>query len=291
MKKKFLALLLALLMGLTLFAGCQGAEEPSEPDPLPPESSSEPEPKIVNPLTGEDGFNPDAVGKRPVAVMVSNIRASLPQWGITDADLVYEAVTEGGITRLMCMFADFEALPKIGPTRSVREYYPEFSEPFHALFVHIGGSPTGRKAIADLKIDNIDGMIFGGVNFLQDKDKVAAGIGQEHTFYTDAELLAPAVEKKGYSMEHDCPTAFHFVEPGASATLTGGTVEKATVRFSGYTTAVFEYDKATGKYLKSQYGQPHIDANNGEQVKVDNVIIVYAPTSKIGNTAALSRWA
>lgn len=78
--------------------------------------------------------------------------------------------------------------------------------------------------------------------------------------------------------------AFNFVEPGSSASLTGAQVDKATVRFSGYTTAVFEYDAFSAKYLKSQYGEPHVDANTGEQVAVDNVIIIYSPTSQISGT-------
>lgn len=278
MKKKITALVLSAALSLTLLAGCSV----SEPSQSSSESSSEIA-AVINPLTGEDGFSESAVGKRPVAVMVSNIKQSLPQWGITDADIVYEAVTEGGITRLMCMFANPDAVPKVGPVRSVREYYPQFSEPFHALFVHFGGSTTGYEALKEYRIEDIDGMVFAGSAFLQDKER-SGKVGREHTFYTDTELLKPAIEKKEFSMTGTCPKAFNFVKPGESATLTGGSAEKATVRFSGYTTAVFEYDKTSGKYLKSQYGQPHIDANNQKQVAVENVVILYSPTSKIVGT-------
>lgn len=280
MKKRIAAVVLAVVMGSFLLSGC-GEEKVEEPDSFI-ESSSEV--AVINPLTGEDGFNPDAVGKRPVAVMVSNIKDSLPQWGISDADLVYEAVTEGGITRLMCMYADPDAVPKVGPVRSVREYYPQFSEPFHALFVHFGGSTTGYDALNEYQIEDIDGMIFSGTSFLQDEERLSTGIGREHTFYTNSELLKPAIEKKEFSMAGTCPSAFNFVKPGESAALTGSTVDKATVRFSGYTTAVFEYDYASGKYLKSQYGQPHIDANNQKQIEVSNVVILYSPTSTIEGT-------
>lgn len=286
MKKKMTALILAAALGLTLLSGCDGSGgENSGPSDLSSDpASSEPAKVVINPLTGEDGFNPDAVGKRPVAVMVSNIKDSLPQWGISEADLVYEAVTEGGITRLMCMYADPDAVPKVGPVRSVREYYPQFSEPFHALFVHFGGSTTGYDALSEYKIEDIDGMAFSGTAFLQDQGKVSSGISREHTFYTSTELLEPAISKKGFSMSHSCPSAFHFVEPGETAALSDGSADRATVRFSGYTTAVFEYDQSSGKYLKSQYGQAHIDANNQQRVAVDNVVILYAPTSKIGDT-------
>ena len=82
MKKKITALVLSAALSLTLLAGCSV----SEPSQSSSESSSEIA-AVINPLTGEDGFSESAVGKRPVAVMVSNIKQSLPQWGITDADI------------------------------------------------------------------------------------------------------------------------------------------------------------------------------------------------------------
>lgn len=282
-KAKILAVCLSTALCLSILAGCQGSEQPSDSSSQSSSESSEPEPVIINPLTGEDGFSADAVGKRPVAVMVSNIQESLPQWGISEADIVYEAVTEGGITRLMCMYADPSAVPKVGPVRSVREYYPQFSEPFHALFVHFGGSTTGYDALEEYNIEDIDGMTLSGTCFQQDQERLASR-GREHTFYTDASMIAVGVEKKGYSMSGDTPMAFSFVEPGSTASLSGDTVDKATVRFSGYTTATFDYDASTGKYLKGQYGEAHIDANNNTQVAVDNVLILFSPTSVIEGT-------
>ena len=91
-------------------------------------SQSDKNPNILsdekNPLTGEYGFNENAVGKRPVAVMVSNIKAALPQYGIDEADIVYELPVEGGITRLMAIYADYTNVPDVCSVRSCRYYYP-----------------------------------------------------------------------------------------------------------------------------------------------------------------------
>lgn len=282
MKRKILPLLLTALLCLTLLGGCQNTDESSGSS----SSSSVPDPEpvyVLNPLTGEDGFAESALGKRPVAVMVSNVKQSLPQWGIGEADLVYEAVTEGGITRLMCMFANPDEIPNIGPVRSVREYFPQFSEPFGALFVHFGGSTTGYDAVSEYKVNNIDGMALSSVCFKQDTSRIPTP-GKEHSYYTNSELIKVGIERKDYKTEGECPAAFSFVKPDETASLTGEKVDKATVRFSGYTTAVFDYDKGTKSYLKSQYGQPHIDANTQKQVAVDNVLILYAPTTGIGDT-------
>ena len=132
-------------------------------------------------------------------------------------------------------------------------------------------------------------MVYAGSAFRQDEKKVSQGIGREHTFYTSSELLKSAIESKGYSMEYDCPSPFKFVGADEKATLADGNADRATVRFSGYTTAVFEYDAAKGVYRRSQYGQKHIDANNDEQVAVSNVLILYAPVTNIGSTY-LSRY-
>ena len=76
-KAKILAVCLCAALSLSVFAGCQASEEPSDSNSQPSSfESSKPEP-VINPLTGEDGFSPDAVGQRPVAVMVSNIKDSL----------------------------------------------------------------------------------------------------------------------------------------------------------------------------------------------------------------------
>ena len=65
-----------------------------------------------NPLTGELGYAESAVGKRPVAVMVNNLKGALPQYGIAEADIIYELPVEGGITRLMAVYANYADVPE-----------------------------------------------------------------------------------------------------------------------------------------------------------------------------------
>ena len=160
--KKYAKLIIALgLAGGIMLTGCQknesGSAEPTEevtPEPteeVTPEptamAAEEPEPTedpipdgyVVSYLTGE--YVPEAIGRRrPVAVMLNNLRPACPQAGIANAGVVYEAPVEGGITRLMGVFEDYDNLEKIGSVRSCRDYYIFYASGFDAIYTHYGQS-------------------------------------------------------------------------------------------------------------------------------------------------------
>ena len=92
---------------------------------------------MLNPFTGESGFSESAVGKRPVAIVVENLRPARPQWGITSPDIICEGEVEGGISRMLWLYADVNDVPeKVGPLRSARPSYVKFSTFFDAIFIH-----------------------------------------------------------------------------------------------------------------------------------------------------------
>ena len=111
------------------FRPTEEATEEVTPEPTAmaaeePEPTEDPIPDgyVVSYLTGE--YVPEAIGRRrPVAVMLNNLRPACPQAGIANAGVVYEAPVEGGITRLMGVFEDYDNLEKIGSVRSCRDYY------------------------------------------------------------------------------------------------------------------------------------------------------------------------
>ena len=82
-------------------------------------------PVVYNPLTGIEGYNEAAVGKRPIALVVENDPKARPQWGIDDPekspDIILEGEMEGGETRTLWFYADMNSLPsQVGPLRSAR---------------------------------------------------------------------------------------------------------------------------------------------------------------------------
>ena len=95
-------------------------------------------PKNQNLLTGIGDLTEEAIGKRPVAVMINNVKAALPQYGIAQADVIFEMPVEGDLTRLMALYADYTQMPDICAIRSCRYYYPAVAKGFDAFYVHWG---------------------------------------------------------------------------------------------------------------------------------------------------------
>ena len=207
------ALGLAGLLALSL-AGCGGGGEtssqgsgsmPEEPSvsaiaPVEPEPEPEPEHPYAHPLTGE-GMDEDISGQRPVAVMFNNLEKALPQIGIGQADVVYEIVAEGGITRLMGLFQDLEGAGDLGSIRSAREYYVNLANGHDAIYIHAGGSPQAYDALQGWGMNYID-FVNGpyGAMYWRDKERRKTA-GFEHSLLTSSERVLEQMPSR-FRREH-----------------------------------------------------------------------------------------
>ena len=279
--KRFIALLLVLVLCLALFAGCKKEEEviesESESESSIPEPEPEPKPvvKICNPLTGESGYDETKLNKRPFAIMINNIDAALPQYGIGCADIMFEIPVEGSITRMMAIYADYTKVPDVCTIRSCRYYYPIFALGFDAIYSHWGLDKVyAGPVVNSLGVDRIDGGVYEGDFFQRDQARLDAGYAWEHTGYLEGEKLADVIEnrlefrtekKDGYE------TAFKFNDDENPQTLPGGECKAAVLDFSGSYFSTFTYDEAKKVYLKQHSGDKHIDQSTGEQLAFTNV--------------------
>ena len=93
-------------------------------------------PANQNLLTGVADLTDAAIGKRPVAVMVNNVSYAMPQYGVGQADIIFEIPVEGDATRFMALYGDYTQVPKICPIRSCRYYFPALSQGFAAFYVN-----------------------------------------------------------------------------------------------------------------------------------------------------------
>ncbi|MDW7675425.1 MAG: DUF3048 domain-containing protein, partial [Bacillota bacterium] len=125
---------------------------------------------ILAPLTGM--AVEQQIAKRPIAITIENSPAARPQSGLREADVVYEVLAEGGITRFLAIFQQGEA-DMIGPIRSARDYLAYMSHDFDGVFVHIGGSPGGYAYVNQKSVANIDAFYIGSGEFWRTKDRIA----------------------------------------------------------------------------------------------------------------------
>lgn len=284
LKAAFCAVL-CLSLTLPVLSGCGSAaeelsSEPEESSVILPEPSSQPEKPFsepepepagpLNPLTGEAGYPETALGKRAVAIMVNNIDAAVPHRGLSAADVLYEVAVEGGITRMLAVFADPDSVPYTGPVRSVRHYYTDLAYPYDPIFVHFGGSKPGKTAVSNRGMDNVDGLVYGTTVFYKDAER-ARSRGVEHSYFINSEGISQVCAKRGYSMEGEpLPPLAVSQEP----VVPPEPVSSAYIKFSGYANDQFDYNPDTGLYEKQRKGQPHIDADTGEVLSFANVIIL-----------------
>ena len=292
--------LFALLLVLTLLlCGCakkpadtpdpSGTSEPTTPTQETTQSTQAPTDKPTdaptqaptnppvlnyrNPLTGEKIAEPWS--GQMVAVMVNNIKDSMPQYGLSQADIIYEIQEEGYITRNMAIYSDVSKVGTVGSIRSTRSYFVSVAASYDAYLVHCGTSTHARgggydstgKKIADWK--DFD-QFYNANYFFRDYDRYDKGYAWEHTLFTSGEQLAKGLSGKSQSTAKDYFTFKEGVELPKSETA-----NEVTVTFKGGKTTTFTYDAATGLYTRSQYGGETVDAANNQTVKVKNVLALY----------------
>lgn len=248
-------------------------KEPLEETKKPEEDATAqptitPLPAGINRLTGE-AMDETIAAKRPIAIMVNNIKAALPQSGISQADVVYECNAEGGITRLMCIFQNLSG-DKIGSVRSVRHYYASFASEYDAIFCCVGGSDAGVAKLDELGMDYLNGLKGVGYKLTyRDNSKKAP-----HNAFTSIDRINECIKNGKFRTEFNGKIDNHWrFYDSETQLLEGKDANKVTVMMSGYTSPYFIYKD--GLYYRYQFGNPHIDAANNEQLKFKNVIVMY----------------
>ena len=289
-----IALLLCLVLG-----GCAEKEmiepgtepattQPSQTEPSAVEETEpvieETEPAAVyrNPLTGEILDQPYT--GRIVSVSIGNTKDALPHLGISHADVIYEVETEGGITRFMPIFSNYDFEEKIGPVRSARSYYNCISVSYDACLAHCGGSRRGIRGYYDLTGEQIPNWVHldqqkNGAYFFRDTARQASGYALEHTLFTTGEKLVKAMQDKGYINGTAVDYGYQFAED-ENLTISGQTAEEVVVKFLGKKTTTFAYDAQQGVYGMNQYGGAVIDGNTKEQIFFKNLIVIYTKQTK-----------
>ena len=290
--KRILCLLLAVMLTLCACGApassgstgsSSGAASSAPPDPVSSGEETPPPPEVpayTNPLTGA-ATEADLSANKPVAIMINNHKSAQPQQGISQADIIYEVLAEGGITRMLGVYQDVSGLGTVGSVRSARRYFCELALGHDAVFVHAGGSPEFYEKSKEWNLTTVDGVngyyAYASTKlFWRDKNRVAGhDYAYEHSLVTSGERLTNILTDRGLLTVHEDGYTYEMTFAADGTPTQGAAAQLITVPFGtgkSPKTTVFRYED--GLYKAEQFGKVYEDGNDSADVAVTNLLIL-----------------
>lgn len=271
-KKKLLIILIVLiLLGGGGFAGWWfGFKDSGQPKAVVNQTNAEEETEVIepktnlvaSPLSGMLVSASDAA--RPVTgIMIENSGQARPQSGLKEADVIFEAIAEGGITRFLALF-QAQQPDYIGPVRSARPYYVEWAAAFDAGYAHAGGSPDGISKISQLGVKDINAFSYGTSVFYRTDDR-----SSPHNLYTTFAGLDKVNTDKGYTTSTFTPWSR---KDDVAQTALANKID--VIISSSFYNVHYDYDSGTNTYLRTLGGTKHLDERSGKQLAPKNVLVM-----------------
>lgn len=256
----------------------------------------------VCPLSGEKFTVPEREAwekRRPLAVMIENHVDARPQSGLSKADVVYEAMAEGGITRFMGMYlCAAQAKDTIlAPVRSARQTFIDYASDYNfPLYVHVGGangldSDPRVRALENLTAykwtgnNDLNQFSIGYPVFVRNYDRLQGkDLATEHTMETSTKRLWEYAETKRKITNVDrfgtdwmkTFVPWQFTEDAPEGERPASQVISYEF-WEGFTQFAvrWDYDPASNTYKRTMGGEKHTDLNDGSQIAVKNVVILF----------------
>lgn len=227
--------------------------------------------KVRSLLTGEY-ISEKTAKQRPFACIINNIEyANQHQQGTSQIDVLYEALAEGGITRMLGVFQGTEKVKRLGSVRSARHYFVTFASEWDAIFCHFGQTSYAISKIEELGVNNLSGLsAIGGVVYQRDNS-----LNAPHNVFTSGKKMLKGAKKLGYRTkikEEKMGKHFNFYEEDTELASDDITTY-VNLPFSNYSTTYLKYDEKDKVYKKFEYGTKHKDHKNNKQLAFKNVII------------------
>ena len=223
---------------------------------------------------------------KPLSVIIENSADARPVSGIGEADLVYEAAVEGGITRFLAVYSVPTYAVKIGPIRSARPYFIEIATELNAFFTHAGGSAQALSNLSKSNLNTIDGLSLGDPLFNRD---LSRGLAYEHTLYSSTDLLWNYATTKQKWSNIATYSSWNFTQDTATSERTKN--QDITINFSTADYLVnWHYDSTNNSYVRSVGGQLQIDANTNNPVTANNIIIQTVKRQPITVAGSQNTW-
>lgn len=218
----------------------------------------------------------DKANLLPVAIVIENYKDVRPQNSLASANVVYEALAEGGITRFLAIYADGTDIKTIGPVRSARHYFVDLAEEYGGIFAHIGGSP---QALGVLSFEDYitDLNQFGYSQYYWRDESVPA----PHNLFTSSEMMSFAVRDMLSEKTEGDYEPWQFND---EVKMAGRPKEEINIKIDygldDYSVE-WKYNRENNNYLRFNGGGEHKDKNTDQQITAKNVIIQFTETNLI----------
>ncbi|KYG91260.1 MULTISPECIES: DUF3048 domain-containing protein [Metasolibacillus] len=274
--------LLASLCAVFLIAGCGNKAEEKEPEEVIGEVEAEEtdteeesteevaELPFKTPFTGEGVA--EEIEQRPILATINNHPAARPQSGLASADVVYEMLAEGDVTRFLALYQS--TIPEqIGPIRSARSYFIDIAKGLDAFYIAHGYSPEAKSMLANGVVSNINGMHYDGTYFKRSSNRQAP-----HNSYISGENVLAGAEKVGASMIYSKKVFYPFYRDEDNVKI-GVRANEAMVRYSQNSSfnSTYVYDQETGQYKRFSANTVTTDYLTGEEIQLSNILFFEMP--------------
>lgn len=215
------------------------------------------------------------VDQRAIAVMISNSEQARPQTGLSKADIVFEMLAEGNITRFMAVFQS--TIPDVvGPVRSAREYFFTLADHYDALYVFSGAADSVNEKLAAREMDYLKDIKYDGEAnlFVREPFRKAP-----HNLYLQFGILDQVAETKGFQTTETYEPMSFLKETDTlpqDVSYTDGSYAKVDL-LGSKPVIEFDYHDETGMYTRTQQGEESIELESEKPLEIANVFIVESP--------------
>ncbi|GAA0181158.1 hypothetical protein SH2C18_37300 [Clostridium sediminicola] len=224
-------------------------------------SNETPEIKYYAPYTGEE-VSKETLDNPAYMVSIENSGAARPQAGFTSADIIYELMAEGGVTRCFALFQKDNA-EKIGPVRSTRTYFIDLAYEYNVPFAHCGGSHDALDRISREKPMSMNEM-YNPSYFFRDKSVKA----KEHGLFTTSDKLLKFIEVRNYIKPTNVELKFDKIFWDNSNLENANSL---SLKFNKYYRTSYTFKD--GLYYKSMNGKDSLNRHDDVPVAIKNIVI------------------
>lgn len=278
MKKR--GFFIAAILSAAVVAGCSDKEQVEQPEIEMEENEdmlevdAEEALPFVTPFTGE--AIAEEITQRPIIATINNHPLARPQSGLAQADVVYEMLAEGDVTRFLALYQS-QIPQSIGPIRSARSYFIDIAKGLDAFYLAHGYSPEAKSMLDKRVVEGMNGMKYDGIYFKRSSERKAP-----HNSYISGENVLAGAEKIGASLLYQKKVSYPFYE-GEDSVKIGTQASEVAIKYStnGKFNSQYVFDSEKNRYARFSANVQTVDYVTQQPIELANVLFFEMPHQTI----------